>query len=231
MLKIDNYSSELLQNISFNLEENQNLIILGSNGAGKTTLAKVLCGIIANQEVDIEGINPSKVYGDKRIKLINYIPAKLEIFDEHISVYEFLNLSLINSDMSIDEVLKCLDIEYLKNSSCKTLSSGESQLLLLASGILHNAKYTIFDEATSNLDPQKVKKVFTILKDSKLLQTKLIITHNLAMAYKLGYDIMFIKDGTIEFQGSHKAFFDKNNLDTFFDGSVKKIDDNIVINL
>ena len=231
MLKIDNYSSELLQNITFNLEENQNLIILGSNGAGKTTLAKVLCGIIANQEVDIEGINPSKVYGDKRIKLINYIPAKLDIFDEHISVYEFLNLSLINSDMSIDEVLMYLDIEYLKNSSCKTLSSGESQLLLLASGILHNAKYTIFDEATSNLDPQKVKKVFTILKDSKLLQTKLIITHNLAMAYKLGYDIMFIKDGKIEFQGSHDEFFSFENLDKFFDGSIKKINDNIVINL
>ena len=230
MLKINNYSNTILKDISFSLE-NQNLIILGSNGVGKTTLAKVLCGLLSSDEVSIDDINPSKVYGDKRTKLINYIPAKLEIFDEFLSVYEFLELSDISSDKSIDEVLEVLEISYLKDKPSKYLSSGESQLLLLASGILHNAKYTILDEATSNLDPQRVKKVYSILKDSTLFQSKIIITHNLNLAYKLGYDILYLQCGEIKYHKTNKEFFSKQNLDELFENSVKVVDDNVVIEL
>ena len=76
MLKIDNYNSQILNSISFELD-NKDLIILGSNGAGKTTLAKVLSGIIDNTNVIIDDINPSKIFGTKKTTLINYIPANL----------------------------------------------------------------------------------------------------------------------------------------------------------
>ena len=46
MLKIKNYNSSILHEISFSLKENENLIILGENGAGKSTLAKVLSNLI-----------------------------------------------------------------------------------------------------------------------------------------------------------------------------------------
>ncbi len=230
MLKIDNYSSDILKNISFCLE-NKNLIILGSNGAGKTTLAKVLCGLIPNDNVFINNINPSSTYGEEKTKLINYIPAKLDIFDEFMTVYEFLSLNILYSNISIDEVLDLLDISYLKDKSCKILSSGESQLLLLGSAILHGAVYTILDEPTSNLDPKKVKKVYKILQDNNLFQNKIIITHNLNLAYKLGYDILYIKDNKMVFHDTGAVFFDEDNLYKFFDSSVKKIDDNILVNL
>ena len=230
MLKIDNYNSLILHNISFELR-NKNLIILGSNGAGKTTLAKVLCGITPSSCVAIEDKNPSDIYGEHRTKLINYIPPKLEIYDEFMSVEEFLEINMLSTHKSIDEVLKLLNIEYTKNKKCKNLSSGEAQLLLLASAILHNAKYTIFDEPTSNLDPIKIKNSFHILQDKNILQNKIIITHNLNLAYKLGFDILYIKDGTIAFYDSSERFFSDENLELFFHDSVKKCDDNIVVNL
>ncbi len=230
MLKIDNYSNYTLENISFDLN-NKNLIILGSNGAGKTTLAKVLCGIISNNKVKINNINISSVHGETKTKLINYIPAKLDIFDEYMSVYEFLSLSDFYSNTTIDEVLNLLQISYLKNNSCKNLSSGESQLILFASAILHNASYTILDEPTSNLDPKKVKMVYQLLQDTSSLKNKIIITHNLDLAYKLGYDILYIEDKKIKFHGENNDFFSEQNLHKFFDTSVKKIDNNIVVNL
>jgi len=218
MLKLENYSSKILSNISLNID-NKNLIILGSNGAGKTTLAKVLSGVIASENIEFES---------PKTKFINYIPSYLEIFDDFLSVSEFLQLSHLHGVKTIDEVLHLLQIEHLKDKSCKNLSSGESQLLLIASSILHGAKYTILDEPTSNLDPKKVKMVYKVLKDEKSLQNRIIITHNLHLAYKLGFDVVYVEDGKINFLGTNEQFFSSENLQKVFDGSVKKIDENIV---
>jgi iron complex transport system ATP-binding protein len=230
-LKIDNYSNEILKNISFNLEAGEHLIILGSNGVGKTTLAKVLCGMTPSKAVTIDTIIPSKVYGEKRAKLINYIPPKLDVFDEFITVHEFLELGAFNNDMSIDASLKRLHIKHLANKACKMLSSGESQLLLISSALLHNARYTIFDEPTANLDPQKMQLLFNLLKDETTLQSKLIITHNLDLAYKLGYNILFLEEGSVKFYGSNADFFTQTHLDALYDGSVEKNANNIVVKL
>jgi len=230
-LKIDNYSNEVLKNISFTLEAGEYLIILGSNGVGKTTLAKVLCGITPSSSVTIDGITPSKLYSEKRAKLINYIPPKLDIFDEFITVREFLELGALNNNLSINASLKKLHITHLANKTCKLLSSGESQLLLIASALLHDARYTIFDEPTANLDPQKMQLLFTLLKDETTLQSKVIITHNLDLAYKLGYNILFLAEGAVKFYGTSTDFFEQEHLDVLYDGSVKKNDNNIVVKL
>jgi len=236
-LHINNYINSILKNISFSLESGKHLIILGSNGVGKTTLAKVLCGITPSNAVRIDGIIPSKRYSEKRATLINYIPPKLDVFDEFITVREFLVLSQSHGVVrgqhptTVDDVLKRLSIRHLSDKACKMLSSGESQLLLIASALLHDARYTIFDEPTANLDPQKMQMLFAILKDESLLQSKLIITHNLDLAYKLGYDILFLEDGVVKFHGSNADFFTQTHLDTLYDGSVIKHQDNIVVKL
>jgi len=230
-LKIDNYSNEILKGISFSLEAGEHLIILGSNGVGKTTLAKVLCGMTPSSSVSIDNITPSKVYGEKRAKLINYIPPKLDVFDEFITVREFLEIGTFNNDLSIDASLEKLHITHLTNKACKMLSSGESQLLLIASALLHDARYTIFDEPTANLDPQKMQLLFNLLKDETTLQSKLIITHNLDLAYKLGYNILFLEEGAVKFYGSNSDFFTQTHLDALYDGSVEKRENNIVVKL
>lgn len=229
MLKLNNYSDGILRNINFELQAKQNLIILGSNGAGKSTLAKVLCGITPSTLL-LNEKEISELKTKERTKLINYIPAKLEIFDEYISLSEYLNLSRLHTLLVTKNMLQLLDIAHLKHKPCKQLSSGEQQLTMLATAILHNAKITIFDEPTANLDPQKSRDVFSLLK-SKLFQSKIIITHDLNLAYKLGYDVLFIQNGQIIFNGSSNKFFQPSNLDLFFGSSVKMSDESIVVNL
>jgi len=227
MLQIQNYNSKILKNIHLEVKERQNLIILGSNGAGKSTLAKVLCGITPSTNVTLEGQNLNKIDKKIRTKLINYIPAKLEIFDEYISLEEYLNLSKLHSILESKNMLKLLELDKLKNKPCQQLSSGEQQLTMLATAILHNAKITIFDEPTANLDPQKSRDIYSLLK-SNILQSKIIITHDLNLAYHLGYDIVYIKNGKIDFKGSSKKFFNESNLNDYFGTSVKLMEDGVL---
>ena len=232
MLEINNYNSSILHEISFRLEDNENLIILGENGAGKSTLAKVLSNLIENDKVKIFNENINKMDDLKRAFLINYIPPKLSIFDEYITLREFLELSFISSvdNEKINSVIKLLNLRKLENKYCKSFSSGEKQLLLLASSIIHDAKITIFDELTANLDISRLKEVFDIF-NSDLLNQKIVITHNLDLAYALRYKVLFLKDGIIEFFGSHDEFFDNKNLKRFYKDTIRKLDNHLVVNL
>ena len=227
MLKLNNYSNQILKNISFELKAKQNLLILGSNGAGKSTLAKALCGINPSS-VEIFGRPLSSYTSKERTKLINYVPAKLEIFDEYITLKEYLDLSRLHTLLESKNILKLLAIEHLKHKPCKQLSSGEQQLAMLATAILHNAKITIFDEPTANLDPNKSRDVFSLLK-SGVFQSKIIITHDLTLAYRLGYDVLFITDGKVDFFGSSEEFFNASNLDYYFGSSVKRVEEFVVV--
>ena len=232
MLKIKNYNSSILHEISFFLKENENLIILGENGAGKSTLAKVLSNLILNDKVELLDENISKISDLKRTQLINYIPPKLSIFDEYVTLREFLELSFIENvnNQKIDEVIKLLNLRKLEDKYCKSFSSGEKQLLLLASAIMHNAQITIFDELTANLDISRLKEVFEIF-NSNLLKQKIIITHNLDLANALKYKVLFVKDGKIEFFGEHEEFFTNENLQRFYNNTILKLQNHLVVNL
>ena len=229
MIKLSNYSDNILKNITLELKSKQNLIILGLNGAGKSTLAKILCGITPSSVHYNEKIL-SNYSTKERTKLINYVPAKLEIFDEYLTLKEYLDLSRLHTLLESKNMLKLLELEKLKNKPCQQLSSGEQQLLMLASALLHNAKVTIFDEPTANLDPQKSRDIFSLLK-GKLFQSKIIITHDLNLAYKLDYDVVYMKEGKIVFSDSSEKFFTESNLNDFFGTSVKRVDDEIIVNL
>ena len=232
MLEINNYNSDILKDITFSLKEGENLIILGKNGAGKSTLAKVLSNLIPNNKVLLQGIKIDKIDDFKRAQAINYIPPKLSIFDEYVTLKEFLELSCVNEtdNKKIEEIITLLKLEKLKHRYCKAFSSGEKQLLLLASAIIHDAQITIFDELTANLDISRLKEVFDIF-NSKLLKQKIIITHNLDLAYALKFKVLYINDGKIEFFGQHKEFFEDHNLKKFYNNTISKLDKHLVVNL
>ena len=232
MLEINSYKSDILSDITFSLEENENLIILGENGAGKSTLAKVLSNLIENNNVKLFNENLNDLSDEKRSQLINYIPPKLSIFDEYITLREFFELACIDQidDDKIDKLIKLLNLKRLEYKYCKAFSSGEKQLLLLGSSIMHNAKITIFDELTANLDISRLKEVFDIFK-TDLLQQKIVITHNLDLAYALKYKVLYMKDGKIEFFGENDEFFSSENLKRFYNDSILKVNNHLVVNL
>ena len=231
MLEINKYNSDILSDITFSLED-ENLIILGENGAGKSTLAKVLSNLIENDKVKLFNENLHDLSDKKRAEYINYIPPKLSIFDEYITLREFFELSCIDQvdNKKIDNLIDILNLKKLEKKYCKAFSSGEKQLLLLGSSILHNAKITIFDELTANLDITRLKEVFDIF-NSDFLKQKIIITHNLDLAYALKFKVLYLRDGKIEFLGKHEEFFCNENLKKFYGDSISKVNEHLVVNL
>jgi len=228
-LHVDTVTTSYLQNISFRVE-NENVVILGSNGAGKTTLSKIIVGLEENTNVYYEGEKISSLGAKRRCEIVNFVPSKLEVFDDYLDVEEFLQLSLLNGSTlrEMDTILKQLEIEHLKSSPCKCISSGESQLVLFASGLLHNAELTIFDEPTANLDSDKKIKVYEALK--KYAGWKIVITHDLNIAYKLGYRIIYLEHGKLIFDGSSDVFFTAANLERLFGNSIKRLEDYFMVN-
>lgn len=232
MLEINNYNSSILHDISFSLEENENLIVLGENGAGKSTLAKVLSNLIENDNVKLFNQNIATLSDNIRAEYINYIPPKLSIFDEYITLREFFELACIDQvdNKKIDDLIDILNLRKLEKKYCKAFSSGEKQLLLLGSSILHDAKITIFDELTANLDITRLKEVFDIF-NSGFLKQKIIITHNLDLAYALKFKVLYMRAGKIEFFGKHEEFFCNENLKNFYNDSISKVNEHLVVNL
>ena len=230
MLTIKNYSNQILTNINLELKKDENLIILGSNGAGKSTLAKILCGITSSKNIQLNRKPLYTLSAKERSKYINYIPPKLEIFDEYITIKTFLELSRLYGEISVESAIKVLKLKELENSSCKIVSSGEQQRLLLASSLLHGAEITIYDEPTANLDPNHTVEVYQLLKSDKI-KSRIIITHDLTLAYRLGYRVIYMDAGEISFDGSSKRFFEPSNLKRYFGDSLKKIDDYFVVNI
>lgn len=232
MLHVTDLSYHILKNISFSLNDNQNLTILGSNGSGKTTLAKALCHLIHNECVSIDTQKVSDLSAHDRAKIVNFIPAKLDIYDEFLTVEDYLKLNVIDPKRAshLDSIMELLHISHLAHNRCHRLSSGESALLLIGGAMLHNARYTILDEPTANLDQKKKVKVYQMLKESLHLNHKIVITHDLNLAYKLGYDILFLEEGTIRYHGGCKPFFEETHLKRFFGNSVRSIEGNYVVN-
>ena len=230
MLTIKNYSNSILTNINLHLSADENLIILGSNGAGKSTLAKILCGIVPSKNVEIKSKKLHTLSAKERSEYINYIPPRLEIFDEYINIRTFLELSRLFGSFSVENTIELLNLKALEKASCQTLSSGEQQRLLLASSLLHGADITIYDEPTANLDPSRTVEVYQLLQSNRI-KSSIIITHDLTLSYRLGYRIVYMDRGEITFDGANREFFEKNNLKRFFGDSLKRVDNYFVVNI
>ena len=134
MLHVADLTCQILKNVSFALEEGKNLTILGNNGSGKTTLARALCHLIPSESVFWEGKKIGDIAPHLRSQVINYVPTLLDIYDEYLSVGDYLDLNCFdgNDPRMREEILGVLEIDHLKHSPCQSLSSGESSLLLIA---------------------------------------------------------------------------------------------------
>ena len=224
------HDTPLIEDLNLSLKKGENLTILGANGAGKSTLARLLCGLIpSHKQVKIKDIFIEDIPSHTRASLVNYMPAKFSLFDPYVKVSQYLALSQYPRIASLKEcqkILLDLGLEDYHDTYAKHLSSGEQQLLQLGACLLQNASLTIFDEPTSNLDPQKTKRVFDILKKKDSLQQKILITHDLQLAHKLGFPVLYLQDGDTRY--FEKDFFSTENLKTYFDDTIQMVDNHIV---
>jgi len=229
MIELHNLScsfknKQLLTNITQSIPKH--ISILGANGSGKSTLAKAICNLVKyDGEITIMGEEITTLSLKDRAKMLSYIPAKLEIHDPYISVYEFVlqgrfpykqsysNYSYKDNEIT-KQTLEFLKISHLENISVSSLSSGEQQLVLIAQALTQQSKIIIFDEPTANLDPHNSKLIAEHIKGLKEYHQIILITHDLHLACYIDSPVLFLKDKQLSYY--EKEFFDDDVLQKLY---------------
>jgi iron complex transport system ATP-binding protein len=229
MIDIENLScsygaQSVFENIS--LKTQSSLSVLGANGSGKSTFAKALCALVDYKgAARIEGEDIQKLPPKKRASLISYIPAKLEIYDEFLTLEEFvLQGRFIHKKSYFDygktdkkiatAMMQKLNIEHLAKHSVSSLSSGEQQLSLIAQTLAQESKIIIFDEPTANLDPHNSKTIAQTIKELQTSHQIILITHDLHLASFMQNPVIFIKERSAFF--FEEEFFSDENLQKLY---------------
>lgn len=228
-LAVNDLTTGYLRKISFSLD-NENLVILGSNGAGKTTLAKAIVNLVENDTVTYDGRKVSQMGAKERAEKLTFVPSRLDVFDEYLTVREYLELCVLSgpSREKVAEVMERVGISALGDASCTGISSGESQLVLFASGLLQDAELTFFDEPTANLDSDRKIAIYDLLRTQRRFTA--VITHDLNLAYRLGHRILFLRNGEAVFDGAAGDFFAPSSLASLFGDSVIRVGEHFMVN-
>ena len=178
-----------LRNISFSLNDKENLIITGASGSGKTTLAKALCGQLfitgelKREYSPSEKLLPKTAYVEQRYTIKNrsntivgYYQQRYNSADSEDSytVAEELKM-LSDNEKRIDFLLNELSIAYLKNKPLLQLSSGEHKRFQIAKALLEPVQLLVLDEPFVGLDVACRKKLNEILTEVSNAGTKLIV--------------------------------------------------------
>lgn len=194
---------QILDNVSFELNEGEILGFIGPNGAGKTTTIKLILGLqsISSGTVQINGFDVQKDF----VKAIEKVGAIVENPDFYMYLSGRKNLELVanmykNIDKSrIDEVSKLVGLENRINDKVSKYSLGMRQRLGIAQAILNKPDLLILDEPTNGLDPEGIKELREFLV--KLAQEEhmaiFISSHNLAELESFCNKVCIIKNGKV----------------------------------
>jgi lantibiotic transport system ATP-binding protein len=161
-----NKNFQLIDNLSFKVEEASLFGFLGANGAGKTTTIRLLLGLLqpSGGEVVINHC-PVKKNGTKGKQQIGVLVETPAIYD-HLTGEENLRLQTLYYKVEnnrIEKVLEMVGLTAASNRKAGLYSLGMKQRLGLALSLLHDPEILILDEPLNGLDPKGISEIRTLL--------------------------------------------------------------------
>lgn len=198
-----------LQDMDFTVKKGSITGIIGPSGCGKSTLMHILSGLTPHSlhgklrgDVMINDIlikDSSLAKLSQQVQILFQNPEDqlfaLNVEDEITFGPENLALPWEEIERRRDKALKNLDIEHLRRSSIEELSSGQKQIVALASVMSMEPSILLFDEPTANLDPKRVKDLKTIIRKLKKKHTIVIVEHNISLVQELCERTLLIDKG------------------------------------
>ena len=199
-----------VNNISFTLEKNSTLGLLGPNGCGKTTSIGMMLGLITPTSGKIY-INDIVLEPKNRIELLTMInfaspyielPKKLTV-KQNLEVYARLyGVKKIYERLS--ELVEDLNLQKFLNKKTGELSSGQKNRVSLAKSLINKPKLLFLDEPTASLDPDVgdfVREYIETYKKNNEL-TILLASHNMKEVERLCNKVVMMKQGEIVDSGT-----------------------------
>ena len=193
-----------VDNISFDVEENEIVGLLGPNGAGKTTTMRILTcfmpatagsATVAGYDVFTDSLNVRQQIG--------YLPENVPLYLD-MRAYEYLmfraklkNIPRRERRKKIEYCLEMTGITDVQKQITGTLSKGYKQRVGLADTLVHDPKILILDEPTIGLDPNQIRQIRGVIKGLGQKHTVLLSTHILPEVEMVCDRVMIINKGKI----------------------------------
>lgn len=197
-----------LDNISFEVKEGENLILLGTSGCGKTTALKMINRLIepSGGEIYIDGKNILKQLPEDLRRGIGYVLQNNGLFPHYTVaqniaiVPQLLKWDKPRIDKRVNELIEKLHLspEYL-NKYPNQLSGGQQQRVGLARALVADPPVLLMDEpfgALDNVTRSKIHEEFKSLDELKR-KTIIMVTHDVQEAFELGDRICLMDKGRI----------------------------------
>lgn len=207
----------VLNNVSFKINSNEYVCIIGHNGSGKSTISKVLTGLLKPKSgkiklfgVEISAVNLKYLRNNIGIVFQNPDNQFVGITAEDDIAFGLENRKVPSDKMwdIIYEAASATGVEHLLKKESLELSGGQKQRVAIASVLAINPKVIIFDESTSMLDPKgkiELKDLMVSLRDIAK-KTIISITHDMEEVVRADKVIVMSK-GEVQYIGTPKEVF------------------------
>jgi branched-chain amino acid transport system ATP-binding protein len=205
---IDTYygQTQILRNVSLDVEEGKIVTLLGRNGMGKSTTVRSVMGLTPPRAGSIvfdgKHITNLKHFRIARLGLA-LVPQGRQIFAS-LSVKENLTMGMRGNGFSLENIYEYFPVlkERLKHKG-NQLSGGEQQMLAIARALLANPKLMLLDEPSEGLAPRIVQEVGEIVLKLKAMGLSvLLVEQNLALALGTSDYAYVMHRGEIVYQGA-----------------------------
>lgn len=210
---------EILKNINLDIKKGEFWAVIGKNGSGKTTLCNVLRRFVPDfykgelkGKITLEGKELKDYSAKEIVQKVGFVfqnpftqisGVKETVFEEIAFGLENLALDAEYIRKRVEETLKLLHIEELKDKNPYELSGGQGQKVALASIIAMDPEIMVIDEPTSQLDPKGTEEIFEIIdilkKEGK---TIILVEHKLELIAEYAEKVMVLDEGEMILSGN-----------------------------
>ena len=180
-----------LDDVSFNVEDGEFVVILGQSGSGKSTILNLIgcidsptSGTILVDGVDVTKMSSKQLceYRNKNIGFVFqsfYLEPAYSVTDNILLPLTIAGAKRQIKDAKAKELLEKLNLTDKANAKTSTLSGGQKQRVAIARALVNDPKIILADEPTGNLDSVSGAEVIEILKEiCKSGKTVVMVTHN-----------------------------------------------------
>ena len=214
-------TTDVLQGVSFTLEQGQVLAIIGSSGSGKTTLLRCLNFLEQADEgqILVNGQNLPFQGSDEEIRRhrLNFglVFQNFNLFPQYTALENVTLAPSLLGKGSQDairanalQLLAQVGLSQKVDAYPYQLSGGQQQRLAIGGALALQPKVLCFDEPTSALDPELTGEVLRVIRNLKdKNHTMIVVTHEMEFAKCVADVVIYMADGVIEEAGTPEQIF------------------------
>lgn len=222
------FSKNVLDKVSFSVQENEIFGFIGLNGIGKTTLIKIILDLLDQDNGEVEIFGVSRLLPEAR-KRVCYLPEKFQPA-ANLKGVEFIKfvLSFYNKPYDVQKAKQLaadldLNFDFLSQKVTK-YSKGMTQKLGLMAVFMSEADLIILDEPMSGLDPKaRIALKRELIKYKNSGKTVFFSSHILSDMDEICDSIAVLNNAKIVYQGTPQGFKNKHQQDNLDKAFLKEI--------